>query len=65
LGNDCGDDHGGLARPKVGGHDAGGVGRQNGEVGAGKSLVGDGGKSGRFGGSHAMEPTRLAGIVDQ
>jgi hypothetical protein len=54
-----------LSALEVGGHDPGGIGGANGEVGAGKLVADDGANNGRFGGSQASVPTRLAGIRDQ
>jgi len=60
----CGDDHDGGSTPKVSGRDPGSIGGHEG-IGAGKLLAGGGLNSGRFGGSHAIAPMRLAGIGDQ
>ena len=65
MGGDCVDDHDGGSTPKVSGREAGGIGGGHEGIGAGKLLAGDGLNSGRFGGSHAIAPTRLAGICDQ
>jgi hypothetical protein len=60
------DDHGNSSRPRVGGLDPAGIGHPDGGFSAAKLLLeGNGLKSGRFGGSHAIAPTRSAGIIDQ
>jgi hypothetical protein len=65
MGGDCVDDRDGGSPPKVSGREAGGIGGGHEGIGAGKLLAGVGLNSGRFGGSHAIAPTRLAGIDDQ
>jgi hypothetical protein len=64
MGGGCGDDHDGGSTPKVSGLEPNGNGGGHEGLGAGKLAAGGGLNSGRFGGSHAIAPMRLAGISD-
>ena len=64
MGGDCVDGHDGGSTPKVSGREPGNIGGGHGRSAPAELLAG-GGNNGRFGGSHAIAPMRLAGISDQ
>ncbi len=63
TGGGCDDDHDEGSTPKVSGREPGSIGGGHEGIGDGE-LLGGGLNNGKFGGSHAIAPMRLAGISD-